>query len=298
MIFIRSLQLFGLLLAMVFALWTSCAYSQDMEPNQATFNNTSNKDPFEKFNRAMFEFNDTLDENIFKPVAKGYKAVVPEPVRNCVRNVFSNVADVWIAVNNLLQGKPIAAISDVCRVVVNTTIGLLGCLDVASEFGLTKHNEDLGQTLGRWGIGSGPYLVLPFFGPSTFRDGVGLVGDFKADLVANIDHVPTRNTLLTLRFVDRRATLLSVSDVLEKVALDRYIYIRDAYLQRRHSQIYDGNPPDEPNSTSKISATQNITVMLSEIKEADALAKPIGWFSAPNQREPNQREMRPQIKYQ
>jgi len=274
----------GLALAIVAGFCCAAAQAQS-EPSSDVASSqvgSNPKDPFEKYNRTMFEFNDAVDNAIFKPVAKGYKAVVPEPARNCIGNVFSNVGDVFVAVNNLLQGKPGEAASDVCRVVVNSTIGLLGCFDVASEMGLTKHNEDFGQTLGRWGFNSGPYMVLPFFGPSSLRDSFGLVLDVHFDPVANIQHVPTRNTLVAVRFVDRRAQLLAVGDLLEKVALDRYAYVRDAYLQRRRSQVYDGNPPEDsaPAKTAEVAPAEPVVAMQRPTEV------PVGWFDAPTQREP------------
>ncbi len=239
-------------------------------------------DPYEKYNRAVFQFNDTVDNAFFKPVAKGYRAIVPEPARNCVGNVFSNIGDVFVAANNLLQGKPVEAASDVCRVVLNSTVGLFGCFDIATEVGLIKHNEDFGQTLGRWGVASGPYLVLPFFGPSSMRDSFGLGVDLYVDPVANINHVRTRNTMMGVRLVDRRAALLDVGDLLEKVALDRYAYLRDAYLQRRRSQVYDGNLPEDQKG-GKQSATTAAVVALSATETKSEL--PSGWFDAPTQRE-------------
>lgn len=207
----------------------------------ATSGNT--KDPIEGFNRAMFAFNEGLDKAVVKPVATGYDAILPTPVRTGVTNFFGNVADVFVGVNNLLQGKMSEGVNDFGRVAVNTTIGLLGVLDVASNFGLEKHDEDFGQTFGRWGVGSGAYVVLPLFGPRTVRDTAGLVLDVAADPVVNVDHVPTRNTLTTLRLVNDRANLLPADKVIEEAALDKYSYIRDAYLQRRRSLIHDGNPP-------------------------------------------------------
>jgi phospholipid-binding lipoprotein MlaA len=203
------------------------------------------KDPIEGFNRAMYAFNEGLDQVIIKPVAKGYDAVLPTPVRTGVTNFFGNIADLFIGVNNLLQGKPGQAASDLGRVVLNTTVGILGIFDVATPAGLEKHEEDFGQTFGRWGVGPGAYVVVPFFGPRNVRDTVGLVLDVKADPVAGIDHVPTRNTLLALRIVDIRADLLPADKVIEEAALDKYTYVRDGYLQRRRSLIYDGNPPRE-----------------------------------------------------
>jgi phospholipid-binding lipoprotein MlaA len=203
------------------------------------------KDPIEGFNRAMYGFNEVIDKAVIKPVAQGYDAVLPSPVRSGVTNFFGNIADFFIGVNNLLQGKPQEAASDIGRVLVNSTVGILGLIDVATEMGLEKHEEDFGQTFGRWGMGDGAYVVLPFFGPRTVRDTAGLVLDTAADPVGHIDHIPTRNTLLALRIVDTRADLLPADKVIEEAALDKYSYIRDGYLQRRRSLIHDGNPPRE-----------------------------------------------------
>lgn len=203
------------------------------------------KDPIEGFNRAMYAFNDGLDKAVIKPVAKGYDAVLPNPVRTGVTNFFGNIADLFIGVNNLLQGKVSDGGGDLGRVAVNTTVGVLGVFDVASRMGLEKHEEDFGQTFGRWGMGSGAYVVLPLLGPRTVRDTGGLVLDVATDPVGYIDHVPTRNTLLTLRVINDRADLLPAEKVIEEAALDKYSYTRDAYLQRRRSLVYDGNPPRE-----------------------------------------------------
>lgn len=205
----------------------------------------SPKDPIEGFNRAVFAFNEGLDKVIIKPVAKGYEAVLPTPVRTGVTNFFGNIADVFIAINNLLQGKPGEAMSDVGRVLVNSTVGILGLFDVASEMGMEKHEEDFGQTFGKWGVGPGAYVVIPVFGPRTVRDTVGLVLDVKADPVANIDHVPSRNSALVVRLIDNRANLLPADKVIEEAALDKYSYVRDGHLQRRRSLIHDGNAPRE-----------------------------------------------------
>jgi phospholipid-binding lipoprotein MlaA len=201
------------------------------------------KDPIEGFNRAMFAFNEGLDSAIVKPVATGYEAVLPSPIRTGVTNFFSNIEDVFIGVNNLLQGKVPEAFSDLGRVVINTTIGLLGVLDMASDAGLEKHDEDFGQTFGRWGVGNGAYVVIPVFGPRTARDTVGLILDSAVDPVG--DHKPkgTRNAALVLRLVNKRANLLAADKVVEEAALDKYSYMRDAYLQRRRNLIHDGNPP-------------------------------------------------------
>lgn len=203
------------------------------------------KDPIEGFNRVMYGFNEGLDAAIIRPVAKGYDAVLPTPVRTGVTNFFGNIADFFIGVNNLLQGKPGDAASDLGRVLVNSTAGIFGLIDVASDMGLEKHEEDFGQTFGRWGAGNGAYVVLPLFGPRTVRDTVGLVLDMKADPLAHIDDVSTRNSLRVLRLIDNRADLLPADKVIEEAALDKYAYIRDGYLQRRRSLIHDGNAPRE-----------------------------------------------------
>lgn len=201
------------------------------------------KDPVEGFNRAMFGINEGIDTVVVKPVAQGYDAVAPSPVRTGVSNFFSNIGDVLIAVNNLLQGKPDQAVSDFGRFVMNSSVGLLGFIDVASEAGIEKHDEDFGQTFGHWGVGEGAYVFVPFFGPRTARDTVGLVFDVYADPVTNIKHVPTRNTAVAVRAISNRADLLPADKVIEEAALDKYAYIRDAYLQRRRNQVYDGNVP-------------------------------------------------------
>jgi len=205
----------------------------------------NSKDPIEGFNRAMYGLNEAVDTVLIKPVAQGYDAVTPAPVRTGVTNFFGNIADFFIGVNNLLQGKPDQAVSDLGRVLVNSTIGLLGLIDWASSMGMEKHEEDFGQTFGRWGAGDGAYVVLPIFGPRTVRDTAGLILDVAADPVGHIDHVPTRNTLLVVRMVDIRADLLPADKVIEEAALDKYAYVRDGYLQRRRNLIHDGNPPRE-----------------------------------------------------
>ncbi len=202
------------------------------------------KDPYEGFNRAMFAVNEGLDV-VIKPVAKGYDTVAPAPVKTGIGNFFGNLADIWTAFNNFLQGKGGDGLSDVGRVLINTTLGIGGVFDVASEMGLEKHAEDFGQTLGKWGVADGPYLYWPVIGPRTTRDTVGFAVDSYADLVWKVDHVPTRNTLVGVRFVDVRASLLPSDKVVEEAAFDKYVYIRDAYLQHRRSEIHDGKAPKE-----------------------------------------------------
>lgn len=206
---------------------------------------TDPRDPLEPINRGIYHFNDAVDKALLKPVAQGYKAVVPGPVRRGVTNFFSNIEDVLIALNNLLQFKFEHALSDVARVAFNTTFGIAGIFDVATSFGLEKHDEDFGQTLGYWGIGDGPFLMLPILGPSNLRDTLGLAIHYRLDPVLNLDHIPTRNTLSGLRFIDRRARLLDAEKVLDEAALDPYTFLRDAYIQHRRSLVYDGNPPRE-----------------------------------------------------
>lgn len=201
------------------------------------------KDPIEGFNRAMFSFNEGLDTVLIKPVAQGYDAVMPTPVRTGVTNFFGNIADFFIGFNNLLQGKPDHALSDLGRVAINSTIGILGLFDVATEAGLEKHEEDFGQTFGRWGMGDGAYIVLPVFGPRSVRDAAGLILDMAADPVGDVEHIPTRNTLTALRLIDTRADLLPADKVIAEAALDKYSYVRDGYLQRRRNLVHDGNPP-------------------------------------------------------
>ena len=211
----------------------------------ASVQNPDPRDPFEGFNRAVYKFNDGFDRAIAKPVATAYVKVTPGPVRNGVRNFFSNIADVFIGVNNLLQGKPEEALTDWGRFAFNTTFGFLGIADWATDMGLEKHDEDFGQTFGRWGMGTGPYLVLPFLGPSDMRDGVGTALDMYTDPVSNRTPVDERNSAIALRLVSKRADLLGASRLLEQAALDPYAFLRDAYLQRRRSLVYDGRPPRE-----------------------------------------------------
>lgn len=202
-------------------------------------------DPFENYNRAMYSFNDKLDKYALKPTAKAYQTILPSFVQTGIGNFFGNLADVWTAANNLLQGKGADGVSDIGRVIINSTLGLAGFIDIATEAGLQKHKEDFGQTLGRWGVKPGPYIVLPLLGPSTLRDTVALPVDFKGDLWLYEDPVRVRNTGSVIRVVDKRASLLDAGNLIEDAALDPYQFMRDAYLQRRKSQVYDGDIPDE-----------------------------------------------------
>lgn len=200
------------------------------------------RDPLEGFNRAMFNFNDVLDQNILKPLAQGYSDITPSFVQTGIGNFFGNIGDVWNAVNNLLQGKLGEGMSDVMRVAVNSTFGIGGLLDIGSPAGLTKHREDFGQTLGRWGVKSGPYLVLPLLGSSTLRDAAATPIDFKGDLWSYKTPVYIRNSGTVVRLIDKRASVLDAGTLIEEAALDKYVFIRDAYLQRRAGQI---NPDED-----------------------------------------------------
>ncbi len=201
------------------------------------------RDPLEGFNRAMFSLNDGLDAAAIRPAAKAYEAVVPGMARRGVSNFFANIGDVFIAANDVLQGKLPDAINDVGRVLVNSTLGVVGLRDVASELGVEKHDEDFGQTLGAWGVGEGPYVVLPFFGPRTLRDSFGLALDLAVDPVSNMTPVPDRNVLLVTRVLSERAGRFAADKILDEAALDRYSYVRNAYLQRRRNLVFDGNAP-------------------------------------------------------
>jgi len=200
-------------------------------------------DPLESFNRGVYQFNDAIDKAIAKPVAQGYNAVMPAPGKMMVSNFFSNLDDVIITANDLLQFKFAQAASDGARFLFNSTFCVFGLFDVAHR--LEKHNEDFGQTLGYWGVNSGPYLVLPILGPSTVRDGIGLYADSRPSRLRHVDHIRTRNQLYLTKAVNRRAQLLDQEKVLDTAALDRYEFIRDAYLLRRQSLVYDGDPPRE-----------------------------------------------------
>ena len=215
----------------------------------ATTNGGDPRDPYEGFNRAMYSFNDGVDTILVKPVSNVYKTITPDPVRTWIRNFFANIEDIFIGVNNMLQGKFVDGWTDWVRFAFNTTLGVAGINDVASDMGLEKHNEDFGQTFGRWGVGSGPYLVLPLFGPSSVRDFAGLWIDWTVDPLWQYTRpIDVRNTLVFVRGVSRRTDLLDASRILEEAALDKYVFQRDAYLQRRRALVHDGNPPRDGSS--------------------------------------------------
>ncbi|MEI8266991.1 MAG: VacJ family lipoprotein [Betaproteobacteria bacterium] len=219
---------------------------QAQVPAQGASSAALKADPLEGLNRGVFAFNEVVDRVLLKPLATAYRAVVPSPVRTGVDNVFGNVGDAWSAVNHLLQGKVKSALEMTVRVTTNTVFGIGGLFDLASDAGLERQPEDFGQTLGKWGFGPGPYLVLPFYGASSLRDAAGLPLDRQASLPAIVHDGTYRWGLTTLELVHARADLLSATSLLEQVAFDKYSFVRDSYLARRRSQVFDGNPPEEP----------------------------------------------------
>ncbi len=205
-----------------------------------------NPDPLEPVNRKVFEFNEAVDGALIKPVAQAYKTVVPSPIQLAVTNFFGNVKDAWSAINLFLQGRFVDGINDTMRFGTNSVFGFFGLIDMASEMGFERHNEDFGQTLGRWGFPAGAYIVWPILGPSTVRDSIGLPVDLKASPEVVVKLPMTRNAMTGLRLINTRASVLSATRVIDEIALDKYTFVRDAYLQRRRSLIYDGSPPEEP----------------------------------------------------
>ena len=206
----------------------------------------NSKDPWESFNRTMFRLNDQLDQNLTKPLAQAYVQVTPGVVRTGVRNFFGNISDAWSALNSALQLKPQEATEGFMRVLINTTIGVYGLMDWATPMKLERHSEDFGQTLGVWGVGSGPYVVLPLLGPSTLRDSSALLAlDVQATPVKRVRPTENMYELTALNLTEKRARYLGLDQELDEAALDRYSFVRDAYLQKRRSDIFDGDPPSE-----------------------------------------------------
>ncbi|MDN7491134.1 VacJ family lipoprotein [Burkholderia sp. AU45274] len=206
---------------------TGCATGPNRNPN----------DPLEPMNRAMYKFNDTVDTNIAQPIAKGYQKVTPTPVRTAISNFFSNLGDLGNMANNLLQLRITDATQDLMRVAMNSLFGVAGLIDIATPAGLPKHHQDFGLTMARWGMPSGPYLVLPVFGPSTIRDGVGRAVDVRFNLLNYIEPA-ARNPMYIAQFISARSDLLGATDLLKQAALDPYSFVRDAYLQQRKSLTY------------------------------------------------------------
>jgi phospholipid-binding lipoprotein MlaA len=213
-------------------------------------------DPFESYNRTVYNFNDGLDKYLLKPVATGYDIVTPKFIQKGISNFFSNLDDAIVLINDLLQFKLVNAASDTGRILINSSFGLLGLIDWASDIGLEKHNEDFGQTLGYWGIPEGPYFVLPFLGPSTIRDTGGLVVDsayfdpIYKELHEGFPPPPRENDaavwgMVATKAINTRAQLLKAGNILDEAALDPYVFLREAFLQRRKNLVYDGAPPEE-----------------------------------------------------
>jgi phospholipid-binding lipoprotein MlaA len=236
--FLHSWRLLGLVLLLL-AL-SGCASGPRSDP----------RDPWEPFNRTMWDFNEGVDQAILKPVATAYKEIVPTMVRRGANNFFANLGDGWSFVNSALQLKPQEALDNLFRFNMNTLFGLGGLIDVASEFNIERHREDFGQTLGRWGVRSGPYLVLPLLGSYTLRDAAAISVNALGDPVRQIKNTPLRNTLYFGRIVDSRARFLGASSVLEEAALDRYSFVRDVFLQVRRREVEgesgDDAPQDDP----------------------------------------------------
>jgi phospholipid-binding lipoprotein MlaA len=206
-----------------------CATGPDANP----------QDPLEPFNRGVYRLNDALDTAVLKPMATAYQSVTPSPVQTGVNNFFGNLGDLWSAANAAMQLRPREAGENLMRFSVNSVLGLAGVLDIATEAGIPRTRTDFGQTLGRWGTPAGPYLVLPILGPSSVRDGTGVLVDLSVDPVSNLNDVSARNSLTALRVVDTRAGLLRATTLLEEAALDPYSLTRDLYLNRRQGQIDD-----------------------------------------------------------
>lgn len=204
-------------------------------------------DPLESYNRTMFHINDQVDQHLVAPVARGYRAVTPDFLRTGITNFFNNLSDLTTVVNDLFQGKGTQGLADGERFLINTTVGVLGLIDVATPSGLPRHREDFGQTMAVWGWEDSTYLVLPFLGPSTVRDTLGLVGDYPESLYANMHTTLTKETeVYAFEALNTRTNLLAATNLLNTAALDPYAFMRDAFLQRRRNQIYDGHPPPSP----------------------------------------------------
>lgn len=203
----------------------------------------SSRDPWESFNRKSYAFNDAVDRAVLKPLAEGYQEAVPAPAREGVNNFFGNLEDVGTSLNNFLQGKPARGFSDAGRFVINTVFGVFGLWDLATPLGLEKHYEDFGQTLGVWGVGSGPYLVIPFLGPSTARDAPAKAVDPSWYYSIAVDSSGVFWGFWSLDKVRERANLFKAEGVMQEAALDKYSFLRDSWMQRRRSQVYDGSPP-------------------------------------------------------
>ena len=263
----------GALLLLI--LLTGCASGPNANP----------RDPLEPFNRGVYKFNDAVDTAVLKPVATAYRDVIPVLVRRGVGNFFANLEDAWSGVNNALQLKGGAAVDSFARFGVNTVLGIGGIFDWATEMQIERHTKDFGHTLGYWGVPPGPYLVLPLLGPSSLRETVALPVDQQGDIVAGINDVPTRNTLTVLRVVEQRSELLNASKMLDEVALDKYTFIRDAYLQRRRNTIYEGNPPSEEDTGEAQPEPKDLVTSKAEIPVTNPLVETLNNAGVPGDEE-------------
>lgn len=236
-----------------------------------------NRDPLEPWNRKVFVFNETVDANVLKPVAEGYKKVTPEPVRTAFSNFVNNLRDVWSTANLFLQGRFADGTLGVIRVTVNSTLGLGGLIDIATPMQLERPNEDFGQTLGVWGMGPGAYIVWPILGPSTLRDSISLPGDMYFSASSVVGTYPReKNLLLIWQAVNTRANLLDAGNLLDDVALDKYSFMRDGYLQRRESLIHDGqsSQDDEPDNTERYDLPEKAAPPASSASSPVSLSEP------------------------
>jgi len=269
----RLLGWTGVVMALLFALGgcaTTTAIVKDARGGPG-----ARLDPWENWNRKVFSFNESLDENVLKPVATGYAKVVPQFVRRSVDNFFANTADAWSAVNNVLQGKPEPALQDVVRVTTNTIFGFFGVLDIASEMGLEHHYEDFGQTLGRWGFGAGAYVVWPLLGPSSVRDSAALPLDRSfASPAEYIKEGRWQAGITVLQIINTRANLLGATKLLDDIALDKYSFVRDAYLQRRRSLVFDGDAPEAKDAPDTADAPAPAASAASGASPASAASAP------------------------
>ena len=245
-------------------------------------------DPWENFNRKVFAFNEGLDAHLLKPVATAYVNVVPQPLRISVGNFFGNIRDAWSGVNNVLQGKFQKAADDMTRVGTNTVFGMFGAIDIATEMGFDHNYEDFGQTLGRWGFGAGAYLVIPVLGPSSVRDAVALPLDVSASPAWLINDGSTKLGVSVLSLVNTRASLLGATNVIDEISLDKYTFIRDAYLQRRRSLVFDGDVPEQPDQQGAAGPASGAATEVGGAASAPeaAASAPASSASAPEARRP------------
>jgi phospholipid-binding lipoprotein MlaA len=257
-----TLSFLSLLAICIACFGASSAYAQNTSEDEADSALVAShpQDPWQSFNRKMFDFNDALDRAVLRPVARAYRDNAPQPVQTGISNFFGNLRDLWSGVNSALQAKPAHAAENVGRFLINSTVGIYGLFDVATHLGVERHSEDFGQTLGRWGVPSGPYLVLPLLGPSSVRDSISLVPDSRANLVNQIDDRSDRNVLWFSNLLNRRAQLLPLTDQVDRLAMDKYTLTRDAYLQKRLYDVYDGDPPqvnDKPDSEDESASIED-----------------------------------------